>query len=109
MKIVEGGLPEDLAWRALVLLAPGANLGLSWQLGLSLSRANNGELVAAIILPESGPDTLTLARETLHQARRACDPEDPIYTVIAQHKQYHKAAASLANLADIDLLFTSAD
>ena len=84
-------MPEDLAWRALVLLAPGANFGLSWQLGLSLSRANKGELVAAIILPESDQDTLTMARETLHQARLACDPEDPVYTVIAQEKQYHKA------------------
>ena len=109
MKIVEGGLPEDLAWRALVLLAPGANFGLSWQLGLSLSRANKGELVAAIILPESDQDTLTMARETLHQARMACDPEDPVYTVIAQEKQYHKAAEKLAKQADIDLLIASAD
>ena len=108
MKIVEGGLPEDNAWRALVLLAPGANVGLSWQLGLSLSRANNGELVAAVILPEDSQDSLTLARETLHRARKACDPEDSVYTVIAQEKQYHRCGQTRGSERHGSLLQSSA-
>jgi uncharacterized hydrophobic protein (TIGR00271 family) len=109
MEIVEGRLPEDRAWRALVLLAPGANLGVSWQLGLSLSRANKGEIVFAIILPEGDQNAVPSSQETLHQARIACEPKDSVYTVVVQAKQYHKAAAKLAKEADIDLLVTSAE
>jgi len=109
MKIVEGGLPEDKAWRALVLMAPGEKLGISWQLGLTLARVNNGELVAAIIVPGSDPDYLARARETLSRARKSCRPEDPVYTAIVQDNVYRKAAGSLAQAADIDLLLTSSD
>ena len=109
MKIVEGGLPEDNAWRALVLLSPGEKLGISWQLGLTLARVNHGELVAAIIVPGHDPDYLAQARETLSRARKRRRPEDPVYTVIVQHNVYRKAAGQLARAANIDLLLTSSD
>jgi len=109
MKIVEGGFPEDTAWRALVLLSPGEKIGISWQLGLALARVNHGELVAAIIAPTLDPDYLAQARETLSRARKMCRPEDPVYTVIVQHNVYRKAAGQLVQMADIDLLLTSSD
>jgi uncharacterized hydrophobic protein (TIGR00271 family) len=109
MKIIEGGLPEDKAWRALVLLAPGEEIGLSWQLGLLLSKANNGELVLATILSENENEVLKTARTTLGQARKSCQPEDPVYTVVLKSKDYSKAAAQLIQEADIDLLLSSTD
>lgn len=109
MKIVEGGLPEDKAWRALVLLSPGEDIGLTWQLGLSLAKANNGELVLATILSEIDGDVLKEARATLGQARKACRPEDPVYTAIVQSKEFRKAANQLTQEADIDLLLASAN
>ena len=84
MKIVEGGLPEDKAWRSLVLLSPGEKIGLAWQLGLTLARANNGELVVVTIIPEVDSPSLTKARQTLGHARKACRPEDNVYTAIIQ-------------------------
>ncbi len=51
MRIVEGQLPEDRSWRTLVILSPGEELGITWQLGLSLAIANGGELVTAVIIP----------------------------------------------------------
>lgn len=107
MKIIEGGLPEDKAWRALVLLAPDEEVGLTWQLGLALAKANNGELVLATILSENENEVLKKARTTLGQARKACRPDDPVYTAILQSKDYRKAADQLTHEADIDLLLTS--
>lgn len=107
MKIIEGGLPEDKAWRALVLLAPDEEIGLTWQLGLSLAKANNGELVLATILSENQNEVLKKARTTLGHARKSCQPDDPVYTAVVQSKDYRKAADQLTQEADIDLLLTS--
>jgi uncharacterized hydrophobic protein (TIGR00271 family) len=109
MKIVEGGFPEDKAWRSLVLLSIEEELRVTWQLGLDLALANEGEVVAAVIIPSTNGDSLTQARNTLAQARRACDPEDPLYTVIIQDKDYTKGVRRFVHEADIDLLLASAD
>lgn len=109
MKIIEGGLPEDKAWRALVLLSPGEKFGISWQLALSLARANNGEVVAAIIVPTTDPGYLAKASETLSRARKLCRQEDPVYTAIVQDNVYRNAARQLVHLANIDLLLTSSE
>jgi len=109
MKIVEGGLPEDKAWRALVLLAPGEELGVAWKLSLAMTRANSGELVAAVIIHSIDHDLLVRARETVNLARKACETEDPVYIAIVQADDYRKASRTLVHLADIDLLIASAE
>jgi uncharacterized hydrophobic protein (TIGR00271 family) len=109
MKIVEGGLPEDKAWRSLVLLSPGEKIGLAWQLGLTLARANNGELVVVTIIPEVDSSSLTKARQTLGHARKACRPEDNVYTAIIQDDDFRAATRHLIHQANIDLILSSAD
>jgi len=109
MKIVEGGLPEDRAWRSLVLLTAGEELGLTWDLGLMLARANSGEVVVAIILQNADGQELAHARTVLGQARKSCLPEDPVYTAIIQAADYRKAVRQLVQHADIDLLISSAE
>ena len=109
MKIVEGGLPEDKAWRSLVLLSPGEKIGLAWQLGLTLARANDGELVVVTIIPEVDSHSLTKARQTLRHARKACRPEDNVYTAIIQDDDFRAATRHLIHQANIDLILSSAD
>ena len=109
MKIVEGGLPEDNAWRALVLLAPGEEVGMAWLLGLTLARANAGELLIAVILPSAAGAALDQAWATLKAARKANAPDDPVYTVVIEHKDIRKGIRELVHEADIDLLLTSTE
>jgi hypothetical protein len=109
MKIVEGGLPEDKAWRALILLTPGEEVGMDWQLGLSLARANNGELVAAIIVPSAAGALMERARTTLNHARKASALDDPVFTAIVEHKDSRQAIRQLVHDADIDLLLTTTE
>jgi uncharacterized hydrophobic protein (TIGR00271 family) len=109
MKIVEGGLPEDKAWRALVLLTPGEAVGMAWKLGLSLARANVGEMVMAIILPTAADAAVEQARETLREARKAAQVEDSVYTVMVESKDIRRAIRNLISQADIDLLLTTAE
>jgi uncharacterized hydrophobic protein (TIGR00271 family) len=109
MKIVEGGLPEDKAWRALILLTPGEQVGMDWQLGLSLARANDGELVAAIIVPSVAGALVERARTTLNHARKASAPDDPVFTAIIEHKDSRQAIRQLVHEADIDLLLTTTE
>ena len=58
MKIVEGDLPEEPGWRVLVLLSPGEVLGRVWQLGLALARANQGQLVTAVLITQTDTKAL---------------------------------------------------
>ena len=108
MRIVEGGLPEDKAWRALVVLVPGDDLAVAWQLALSLSLANDGELVAAIVLSKAVGVELEAARQMMTKAQHACKPEDPVYTVIVESTDYASAARKVISDADIDLLVAKA-
>lgn len=109
MRIIEGGLPEEKAWRSLVLLEPDERLGVSWQLGLSLAKANNGGLVAAVILPVVDEEEIVQARETLATARHASAPEDPVHTVLVESKDVGRAVSQLVHEASIDLILTRGD
>lgn len=109
MKIVEGGLPEDKAWRSLVVLAPDESPGVTWQIGLQLAAANDGDVLAVVIIPATTEDLQQQARETLSQARHAAEADDPVYTAILESKSPRKAVQELINQADIDLALTSAE
>jgi uncharacterized hydrophobic protein (TIGR00271 family) len=109
MKIIEGGLPDEPAWRALVLLSVGEELGLTWQLGLALARANRGEVVAVTVLPVAQGEVLLKARETLNQIRQLSAPEDPTYTAIIEAPDIRKALRQLVVQANIDLLLARSD
>ncbi|MGD8806992.1 MAG: DUF389 domain-containing protein [Chloroflexota bacterium] len=109
MKIAEGGLPEDKAWRVLVLLTPGESVGMAWQLGLALARANEGEIVMATILPSASGAALEQARATLKEARKACLADDSVYTAVVESRDLRKAIRELVSRADIDLLLTTTE
>lgn len=109
MKIVEGHLPEDKAWRALAILSPGEDIGITWQLGLSLAIANGGELVTAVVVPSADEPHLAEARESLSRAEKVSADEDPVITLIIESARYEQAIRQLIREADIDLLLARAD
>jgi hypothetical protein len=69
MKIIEGTLPSVAAWRAVILLNINASLSLVWQLALALTRANNGQLIAAAVIPEGSNEHRQKAQQILAQVR----------------------------------------
>ena len=109
MRIVEGHLPGDKSWRALVILSPGDDIGITWQLGLSLAIANGGELVTAVIVPSADTPSLSEAREPLVQAQELCVESDVVFTVLIEAAKYDKAVRDLIKEAEIDLLLARAD
>ncbi len=109
MRIVEGNLPEDKAWRSLVVLSPGEELGITWQLGLSLALANDGELVAAVVVAAADEQNLADARAIIESAAEFSESADPIFTVIIEASNYDRAIRELIKEADIDLLLARAD
>lgn len=109
MRLIEGGLPETQAWRILLLLAPGEPLGLAFLLSLSLIRANDGELIVAVIVPEATETAVAAARETLNKARNASSPDDPIFYVILEDKNPELGIAKLVNQASVNLVVARGD
>jgi uncharacterized hydrophobic protein (TIGR00271 family) len=110
MRVIEGSLPEDKRWRALVGLAPGETLGISWRLGLNLARANHGETVVLVVVREqAAEEQLAEARRTTAEARAASEPDDTVHTVIISTNQYRQALAHVIDRSDIDLLLIDAE
>ena len=109
MNIVEGGLPEDRAWRALLLLSLDEEIGVGWQLARKLAQANDGELVAVTFIPSANGDYLARARATLAPLRQAASNDVPVYTAVIQAPNTGKALRQLIHKADIDLLLASAE
>lgn len=109
MKIIEGNYPEEKVWLALVLLVPGEPLGKAWQLGLHLAQANGGELLAAVVVGEAGEEQLREARAAVQTAQEAAPPDDNIYTIIIEARDYERGLRELVEEAEVDLLLTQAD
>jgi len=109
MRIVEGHLPEDKSWRTLVILSPGEEIGITWQLGLSLAIANGGELVTAVIVPLADEPVLNEARVPLAEVQELCGESDVVFTVLIESTKYDRAVRDLIKEAEIDLLLARAD
>jgi uncharacterized hydrophobic protein (TIGR00271 family) len=109
MQLIEGQISEEKMWRALVILFPDESLGRAWQLALALARANGGQLVAGIYLPEVNPAGEEAAR-TRAQKIKALNPEaTDISILIMTAPNFDKALARFVNDAGIDLLVTHLD
>ena len=108
MRIIDGPRIEGKAWRALVLLAPGQDLGLTWVLGHHLARAN-GQLITAVLLKQADEPAVSRARATLAQAEAACQEQVTHYPLLIEAEDRSKALSKLVQDADIDLVLTRAD
>lgn len=109
MQLIDGQIPEEKLWRALVILPPDEPLGRAWQLALALARANNGQLIAGIYIPDMNP---AAQRAAHHKAEkiRALDPDaTDVFVLIMTAANFDKALAKFVGEAAIDLLVAHVD
>jgi uncharacterized hydrophobic protein (TIGR00271 family) len=109
MKVIEGGLPEETGWRVLVLLSPNEPLGMIWQFALSLTRANQGSLLAAVLVTNTQEATIQEARDVITAVRAATSNDSNIYPLIIQAINYDKGITELVEEAQVDLLLAHGD
>lgn len=109
MNIIEGQLPVESAWRALVLLNSEELLGRVWQLGLALADANDGHLITAVIIPDTSKSSIEKAQAVTAVALNACLTDVPIYPLIIVATEYEKTLQQFVREADIDLLLAHTD
>ena len=109
MKIIEGKIPEEKLWRALVILPPGEPLGRAWQLALALARANNGQLIVGIYIPDLNPAAQTAAQAQAETIRQQDLDAAKVTVLIITAVHFHKALAKFTNTAAIDLLVVHMD
>ncbi|MCB8948944.1 MAG: DUF389 domain-containing protein [Ardenticatenaceae bacterium] len=109
MQLIDGQLPEEKLWRALVILPPTEPLGRAWQLALALARANNGQLIAGIYVADMNPAAQKEARAKAEKIRTQ-DPEaEDISVLIMTSPNFDKALARFVEEAAIDLLVAHID
>ena len=102
-------MPEGKRWRALVLFEPGVDPGPIWQFGCTVARANNGEVVALVVVPEGITEgALLAARETLEKAVSDPIDDEKMYRLLVEASDYSKALNQVVDDADIDLLLAEA-
>ena len=109
MKILEGELPEGSGWRVLVILSPGETLGRLWQLGVALARANQGQLVTAVLVTDTDSATLIRAREVITAVPEAAPANDKVHPLIVQAITYDKGIVELVTVIGVDLLLARGD
>lgn len=113
MRIIAGELPKNIAWRVLIVIAPGEKLGLAAELGYDIAKANKGELIIATIVPEGDAIAQSLGRTTLAEAEQlAANNQIIITTSLLIELNDRDGATDLRKLVrdlDVDLLLVRAD
>lgn len=109
MQLIEGQIPEEKLWRALVILPPEEPLGRAWQLALALARANNGQLLAAIYIPDLNPAAQTAAQAQAEKIRSLEPDADDIFILIITAVNFDRELAAFVGEAAIDLLVAHVD
>lgn len=109
MNVISGTLPEENAWRTVILLSPDEELGRIWQLGLALALANNGQLLAAVIVPDASRAHLDAAERATAVAQDACPEDIPLFPLILADPDQNKALKELVEKSKADLLLLALD
>lgn len=111
MNIIEGQLPEDKAWRALLLLSPGEELGKVWQLGLAVARANGGQFLTAVFCSSLNRSDISRGRVMLLQVQAAVPEkyERYVYPLLVTAVDIDKGVNEFVEEAEVDLLLANVD
>ncbi len=109
MKIIEGSLPEENSWRVLVPLTPGESPRYTWELGLALAHANNGELITAVIIPDASEQHIIRARKAIETAAAHSGEHANIRGLIVVDANYEKGLHDFVETSKIDLVLANGD
>ncbi|MBK8901171.1 MAG: DUF389 domain-containing protein [Anaerolineaceae bacterium] len=109
MQVIDGQLPKEKLWRALVILTPDEPLGRAWQLALSLARANQGQLIVGIYIRDLNPAAQKAAHRCAESIREAEPDADDIFILIITAPNFDKALARFVGTAAVDLLVAHID
>jgi uncharacterized hydrophobic protein (TIGR00271 family) len=109
MRILEGTISEKVTWRACVMLSPDMLLGKMWQLGSLLARANNGELVAVVMVDNESESQMQAGRDMVARINDLLPDKQKAYTVIAAARDYETGISEFAQEVEIDMLLARTD
>jgi uncharacterized hydrophobic protein (TIGR00271 family) len=109
MRIIEGNISEKLTWRVCVMLSPGMLLGKMWQLSSLLAKANNGELVAVVMVENESDSEMEAARQMVERINEALPDRLKSYIVIAAARDYETGISEFAREVEIDILLARID
>jgi uncharacterized hydrophobic protein (TIGR00271 family) len=109
MKILEGTIPESNAWRVMVLLSPGENLGRAFTLGAALAEKNHGQLITAVFVPDDSVESIAAGREIIAQAVGNCIEGQTVYPLIIYTEDINLGLKQIVRRAKLDLLIAHAD
>lgn len=109
MQIIDGQLPDEKLWRALVILSPKEALGRAWQLSLALARANKGQLIVGIYITDFNPAAQKAAHALADKIEAQLPDADDVSILIMTAVNFNKALANFVNEAAIDLLIAHMD
>ena len=84
-------------------------LGRVWQLGLALARANQGQLITAVLVTHTDVATVDVARQVLASTHEMMVADDKSYPLIVHAITYEKGLVELVNAAQADLLLAHGD
>lgn len=111
MIVIDGQLPQGIEWRILLALEPGQEPGIAWSIGAKLARVNRGDLVVAILLPESSAETLrdaAIQRAADLRARQQDKNGADVFVVVVECTNFTQTMGELIKKAGIDLVLSIA-
>lgn len=109
MEIIEGTIPTELNWRALVLLSAERPLSRTRQLAEALVKANMGQLFLVMIISDKEEETVKQAREVTAVAKAACSEDITVVPLIVVSHNFDADVNTLIRKAQIDLLLYRVD
>ena len=109
MNIIQGTLPEEKNWRAMVLLSEDSEPGVAWQLGKALARAHHGDVIGVVVVHEINTIAVNRANQRLKSATVTSDESSRIYKLVIAAEDYHASVREFILEADIDLVILIAD
>lgn len=93
----------------MVILAPDEPLGRTWQLGVSLARAYNGELLAIAFSPTHDEERVAKARATVEAAASSENDELTIHPLVVHFRHFERDLSAFLKKTQVDLLLAHGD
>ena len=109
MQILEGTISEKLTWRACVMLSSDMLFGKMWQLASLLAKANNGELIAVVVINNDSEAELEAGRKMVARINEVLPDNLRSYAVIAVARDYETGISEFAQQVEVDILLARID